>query len=383
MKIVSIWDSRFASEYNFEFRLVELNHTLVTFAQKYEKFDDSPLLLQNWMHSLETPNYLGKLFPKRNKIAAYIARKEYYRAVKSSVKRIEPDIVICNFGQIGIEFVKFCKRNKIPLVVIFYGHDISAAIKSKRWQRKYRVYREITGTLIVLCEEARKRLINLGCEPEDIVIWNLPIVFDFAQATKIQTGKIQLITAGRFIEKKGYPILFEVLSKVKSKNLNFQIDIFGYGSNFPEVQELANSYDLEDNITWKVGLGGSAFKIEFYKALDSADLFLLCAVAASDGDDEGGPSLSLVMAQAKGVPVITTNFPGHEISITHRESGFICNDDISVEMSDYILNYVDKYVEYREIGRAGAEKARKEFDFADQVNKFEYILKTSTQKIEV
>ena len=65
MKIVSIWDSRFASEYNFEFRLVELNHTLVTFAQKYEKFDDSPLLLQNWMHSLETPNYLGKLFPKR------------------------------------------------------------------------------------------------------------------------------------------------------------------------------------------------------------------------------------------------------------------------------------------------------------------------------
>ena len=38
MKIISIWDSRFASEYNFEFKLVELNHSLVTFAQNYEKY---------------------------------------------------------------------------------------------------------------------------------------------------------------------------------------------------------------------------------------------------------------------------------------------------------------------------------------------------------
>ena len=382
MKIISIWDSRFASEYNFEFRLVELNHSLFTFAQNYEKFDDNPLILQDWMHSIEDPNYLVKFLSKNRKISSYISRKNYYRNVKRNIKIIKPDIVICNFGQIGAEFANFCNRNTIPLVVLFYGHDISAALKNKRWRRKYRVFKGITGTLIVLCEEAKRRLINLGCKPSDIIIWNLPIVFDFPEATKVQSDQIRLITAGRFIEKKGYPILFEALKKVKDNGLNFVIEIFGYGSNFSEIQELANRYDLEGNITWRVGLGGSTFKIEFYEALDNSDIFLLCAVAASDGDDEGGPSLSLVMAQAKGIPVITTDFPGHEISITHGKSGFICNGDISEEMSEYISRYVGNFAEYREIGKAGAIKARKEFDFINQVEKFESILKSSIEKIK-
>jgi glycosyltransferase involved in cell wall biosynthesis len=383
MKIISIWDSRFASEYNFEFKLVELNHSLVTFAQSYEKFDNEPLLLQNWMHSIEPPNYLRKFFSSPNKISSYVLGRNYYRAIKRHVKKNKPDVIICNFGQIGIEFVKFCKRNQIPLIVLFYGHDISAAIKSKRWQRKYRIYRDMPGTLIVLCEEARRRLVNLGCEPDDIEIWNLPIVFDFPEATNIKSNRIRLITAGRFIEKKGYPILFEALNKLKKKDIKFEIEIFGYGSNLSEIQALSNRYDLEGNIIWRVGLGGSAFKVEFYKALDDSDIFLLCAVPAANGDDEGGPSLSLVMAQAKGIPVITTNFPGHEISVLHGVSGFICEGDISEEMANYISSYADSYAEYRKIGKAGAINARNEFDFANQVEKFEKILETTIEKLEV
>ena len=56
--------------------------------------------------------------------------------------------------------------------------------------------------------------------------------------------------------------------------------------------------------------------------MQECDIFLLASVTAADGDTEGAP-VSLLEAQACGMPVVSTRHAGIPEIVTENESGYL------------------------------------------------------------
>jgi len=379
VKVLSVWDQRISSEDILEQLLIDADIELESFVRE---LDINTSELKPWLTFQKTAksNFINKhfLIGRLLRLCSFIRMK---KLVNKKIETFQPDILLCHFGQTGARFIKKAKKNKLPFVVIFYGHDISAALRSRRWRFNYRQFKNLTGTIIVLCVEAKQRLVQFGCRPESIVIWNLPLRFDFSirDQPEIFNSPLQLVTAGRFVEKKGYPTLFAVIKKLRVEGINVILHAFGYGADFERIETMAREADVIECINWHRNLIGQDFKEKYITTLRNADLFLLASEIASNGDDEGGPALTLVIAQALGIPVVTTAFPGHEVTVVDGVTGFICEEPIVDNMVDHVRRLCDEFVFFQNVGKAGAIKAREEFDENKQTKTLIEILKTTSK----
>jgi colanic acid/amylovoran biosynthesis glycosyltransferase len=92
----------------------------------------------------------------------------------------------------------------------------------------------------------------------------------------------------------------------------------------------------------------------FYsEILREHDIFVMPSTTARSGDDEGGPALSLVLAQAAGLPVICTPFVGAERSVIDGQTGLLCAQDDAAALADRIAYLIAR----PELGAALAARA--------------------------
>jgi colanic acid/amylovoran biosynthesis glycosyltransferase len=100
------------------------------------------------------------------------------------------------------------------------------------------------------------------------------------------------------------------------------------------------------------------------EAAQRHDVFVL---RASDGDDEGGPALTLVCAQAAGMPVVTTDFPGSELSVSHGETGWLCPQGDPAALADRMAWLVEHRESWAPVGRAASDRVRADFSLEGQL----------------
>ena len=82
----------------------------------------------------------------------------------------------------------------------------------------------------------------------------------------------------------------------------------------------------------------------------------------------------LCLAQAAGVPVITTAFEGHEVSIIPGSTGFIVSEKNSQELANLIEWSINHPAEIAEIAQNARKLVQSLFDFNGSVEKILLIL---------
>ena len=106
------------------------------------------------------------------------------------------------------------------------------------------------------------------------------------------------------------------------------------------------------------------FTAEYIRMLRQHDVVLAPSIRSRTGDDEGGPALTLVMAQAAGKPVIVSDFPGAERSVTDGEHGLVVPAGDAVELQHAMAKMVGNADLWRQLGRAGRQRVVNEFSDA-------------------
>ena len=159
----------------------------------------------------------------------------------------------------------------------------------------------------------------------------------FKKKFGLENKKITLGWAGRFVQFKNIPLLFEIVSKL-NKN---KIQLIMAGNNnesFYNLNELVEKYSIEPIFT---GLLGKDELRCFYKSLD---------IYIHTSNYEG---FGLVVgdALANGIPVISTNVAGSRDLIKHSKNGFI-----SKNIGEFI-NYINLLVENSELRSEMANNA--------------------------
>ncbi|HML09215.1 MAG TPA: glycosyltransferase [Stellaceae bacterium] len=126
---------------------------------------------------------------------------------------------------------------------------------------------------------------------------------------------VMLLSVGRAVPKKGYDDLLAALALLP-KELAWRLVHIGGGALTKSLKEEAARLGLADSIEWR----GARPQPEVLTAYRQADIFVLAAKVAPDGDRDGLPNV-LVEAQSQRLACVATRLPGIEELVEDGATG--------------------------------------------------------------
>lgn len=271
------------------------------------------------------------------------------------------DIVHAHFGPNGIlaALLKDLGVIKGKVITTYYGYDVSTFIR-KYGSGVYRKLFDIGDLFLVLSDEMKRELIQLGCPEEKIKIHHLGIdlnSFPYVSRNGSRQKTVKIVTVARFVEKKGLRYAIEAVARLVKKYPETEFDIIGDGPLREEFINQITMLQAEQNIH----LLGWKKQDEIAIFFRDSDIFLAPSVTAESGDREGTPTV-LMEALAQGLPVVSTEHSGIPEIVDDGSIGFLVpeRDVDSLEKKIQIL--IDDPELRKEMGRRGRRKIDKEFN---------------------
>ncbi|GAA0708241.1 hypothetical protein GCM10009105_07650 [Dokdonella soli] len=255
----------------------------------------------------------------------------------------------------------FLQKSNGPVVVSLYGVDASAALSDPVIVQRYRQLFARGSVFVVLSEVVRQRLVDIGCGNDKIRIINLPAGIEhYPFRSREFDGTTRFLIVARFVEKKGHAVLLRAFREVVDAGRRVHLTMMGYGPS-GWLEEMVRALELEHHTTLINNGLSPNFVSLFNRLLSEHDVFLAPSTTASNGDDEGGPALTMVAAQAAGVPVIATPFVGAELSLIPGETGLYCEQDDAGSLADRMLELCAQPVLWKKFGENGSRLVHREF----------------------
>lgn len=328
--------------------------------------------IDNGTQPLAATSFLRRRAPEEANSRSLLARvlrrarrpidaARFARLVKARLAREKADVVHLHFGTTAAALAKQGALPSQPMVVSFYGADISQALERPAMLQAYGEVFDRASILHVLCEEARERLIGAGCPEHKIRIANLPLpLHEIPDIGVDATTRTRFLIPARFVEKKGHAVLLSAFRKLVYSGLPVELTCFGYGP-VEWLERAVEDAGLHDHVRVIDNRQTGRFIDEYLRVLRAHDVVLAPSIRAADGDDEGGPALTLVFAQAAGKPVIVSDFPGAERSVTDGREGRMVPAGNVLALQEAMADLVGRVDVWRRYGQAGQERVRREF----------------------
>ncbi len=127
-----------------------------------------------------------------------------------------------------------------------------------------------------------------------------------------------ILSAGRLVEKKGFPLLLQAAALLNGRGLPFELIIAGEGPMRDELERLAGGLGLRDRVVF----AGHLTQEQLTHVYRRADAFCLASTVAKDGDRDGLPNV-ILEAMAFGVPVVASNLSAIPEAVIDEETGLL------------------------------------------------------------
>lgn len=191
---------------------------------------------------------------------------------------------------------------------------------SPEWELKEKL--QSLRWLVTCTQSNHEYLQSLATHPERVVLQyhGLDLTRFPAESALPEVQKSQALTVlsvGRAVPKKGYPILLEALAQLP-EDIDWKMVHIGGGGDLELLKARANSLGLGARIEW-MGAQPQAQVLAHYRA---ADLFVLASVITANGDRDGLPNV-LMEAQSQGLCCVASDISGVPELITHKENGYL------------------------------------------------------------
>jgi len=127
-----------------------------------------------------------------------------------------------------------------------------------------------------------------------------------------------ILSVGRLVEKKGFPILLRAATILRSTGADFELHIVGDGPEEEDLRRLAHGLGLGDCTRFH----GVMAHEDLIPLFQQAALFVLASIIASDGDRDGLPNV-LIEALALGIPAVGTRVSALSEILEHGQTGLL------------------------------------------------------------
>ncbi|GEM_PF-224435 len=229
------------------------------------------------------------------------------RALESVIRDRRPDVVHAHFGNDAFTALPVARATGVPLVVGFYGYDVSSLPRREPWKSRYRELVRGAAAFAVLSAEMRDAARDLGIAPERIEIVHVGRRLE-DYPYRVRRGPVRrLVSVGRLTAKKGHDDALRAFAGLRRSYPEARLTIVGDGELAGSLRRLATELRLGDSVDFAGACGPS--RQQLVAALEPADAFVLASKTSPRGDREGTPTV-LLEAQAMGLPCVATRHAG-------------------------------------------------------------------------
>ncbi|GHF75722.1 colanic acid biosynthesis glycosyltransferase WcaL [Seohaeicola zhoushanensis] len=215
--------------------------------------------------------------------------------------------------------------------------------------------------IICISEFHRQFFLKNGARPEQLAIAYCGIDtrhFTPRRRTRAEGEPLHILSSGRLVEKKGFPVLIEACALLRARGYDFRCTIAGSGPDEATLRAQIAAAGLDDRIS----LTGQALKQEdIPEFMYSGDLYCLPCVWAKDNDVDGLPQM-LMEAMACGLPAVSTQLVGIPDLVIDGETGLLVPPEDAAALADALVRLGDSPELARQLAEAGHIHVTKSFD---------------------
>lgn len=262
---------------------------------------------------------------------------------------------------------RVAKSNRVPYVTTCHGFF------RPHWAR--RVFGCWGDKVVAISEAVREHLVNdLKVKKEKITLVHNGVDIAkfshfYSEAEKekfrnqagLRNGPVVGIIA-RLSLVKGHRYLLAAMREVVNLKPDAQLLIIGEGSLKEELLNQTKMLGLKENVVFF----GSIFDTTL--ALSVMDIFALPSL-------KEGLGLSIMEAQAAGIPVIASNVGGIYTIIKDNENGFLVPPEDSLSLARAIIRLMDDPKLAKKMGDRGREIIQRKFSLDEMVKRIEEVYK--------
>jgi glycosyltransferase involved in cell wall biosynthesis len=241
----------------------------------------------------------------------------------------------------------------IPFSFCGHAHDIYPPDGALR--EKIRA----AGFIRVISEVNRNYLLALAPDAADkvtVVRYGVPLT-PVPAPPRLPGPPFQLLSIGRMVPKKGFPVLLAACRTLAAQGLDFHLTLAGDGPQSQELQELVRDYGLSGRVSFP----GFVPHRRVPALLHRADLFILPCIVDPQGDRDGIPNV-ILEAMAHEVPVVSTDVSGVIEAVVPGKTGWIAPPGDPQALAEAIREALENPAEARRRGQAGKWWVAREFD---------------------
>ncbi len=314
---------------------------------------------------------LSRSFFYRNVGVASAMELRLTDALVRAIRKWRPAVLHAHFGDDGIAAIDAVRETNCPFVTTFYGYDISADAVGIDMKDSYRKLFRTADRFLVEGPHMKQLAIDAGCPAERLIIQ--PIAIDvraFPFRPPVPGKEINVLVAGRFVEKKGIKYAIRAFGIARRSVPNLKLWLVGDGPLRDEIDSEITELDLPGGSIRKFGF----LKYDEYQKLArEADILLVSSVTAESGDSEGGAPTTILEMQAMGKPIVATRHADIPNVVPEGESAFLAEERDVDGLADALGRVAGSPDLWSSMAAAGRGFVERNHDIRTQVESLEAI----------
>src|SRR3990167_1897069 len=276
------------------------------------------------------------------------------------------DIIHAHFASYPADWaLKISRTLGIPYVITAHAYDIYINPDIENLKEKFEYATKVITTTDYNKDYLSKLLGEEYGANIEIIRYGIDIS-RFSLNEKKPDGKVKILFIGRLVEKKGPTYAIEAFNKVWGKIPNIELRMVGDGPLKDEVNELIHKLDLKG----KVILLGAQPQSMVLKEMADADIFFLPSLTAENGDREGSP-VSILEAEATGLPVVSTIHTGIPEIVVDGKTGFLAPEKDTLAMAERLKQLIIDPELRIKMGKAGRAHVETNYDRKNEIDNLE------------
>lgn len=277
------------------------------------------------------------------------------------IASLQPNIVHFEFGTLAQKGVIIKSFTDTTLSVSFRGYDLNyAGLDDSKYYDN--VWNLVDG-FHFLGNDLKQRAISRGYASGKIEALIPPAIntaFFTANNTNKNYEKLQLISVGRLVWKKGYEYAIRAALALKQKGIPFEYKIIGEGDHRQALEFIIKESGLENEVLLMGERNAEAIKQE----LEHAHIFVHPAISE-------GFSNAVLEAQAMGLPVVCTDADGLAENIVDGVTGYIVPKWDEHAIAAKLEMLWNNRETMNAMGKAGINRAQNYFTLEKQIIAFQ------------
>lgn len=304
------------------------------------------------------------------KLIEYLIRYIYFtKALLHILKRLDIDIIHCNFVVTALYSLITAKLTKTP--IILHMHQI---LKNRLLNKIIiRIVATYVDKIICVSYAVKNNLVQFGVSNNKcVVIYNS--IYNEASGKKIKPygfrkeigadDNSKIITmVGQIAEWKGQEVFIEAVSKLTGKYNKLKCIIVGDIVHPLEQGYKERIYKKTSSLNLSGVIMFTGFRDDIGDIMNDSDVIVHASIKP-----DPLPTV-IIEAMSAGKPVVATNVGGVPELVVDKESGFIVPPKDADAMAEAISKLLDSHILREKMGIEGKRVMENEFNFQENLTK--------------